>query len=155
MNKFKPFTTAFVHNVWATNNSQIFTHICDVKQRHLFFFATTTIKNTPKTIRNQNEKIRALDIHQIKNHINTPYSVSNTNKINHPAAWTSRHTRPTEFSLTPPSVSDRLHILAVLSTQFHTKLNGFQQIAYLFVTMREILSNSASWSGFQKWKMAI
>ena len=65
MNKFKLSTNAFVHNVCATNNSQIFTHISDVIQRH-FFFATTTIKHNPKTIQNQNEKIRALDIHQNK-----------------------------------------------------------------------------------------
>ena len=81
MNKFKPSTNAFVHNLCATNNSHIFTHICDVIQIRLIFFATTTIKNNHAK-KNQNEKIRALDIHKTKNHINTPYSVSNTNNIN-------------------------------------------------------------------------
>jgi hypothetical protein len=39
-------------------------------------------------------------------------------------------------------VPDKLHKLTVPSTHFHTKLNGLQQLAYLLVTMSEILSNT-------------
>jgi hypothetical protein len=39
-------------------------------------------------------------------------------------------------------VSDKLHILAAPSTHFHIRLNGLQQLAYLLVTMSEILSNA-------------
>ena len=39
-------------------------------------------------------------------------------------------------------MSDRLHILTVPPTQFHSKLSGFQDLAYLLVMMREILSNT-------------
>ena len=61
---------------------------------------------------------------------------------------THTHTHPSRppgllhFPFAPPSVPDKLHILTVPSTQFHTKLNGFQQLAYLLVTMSEILSNT-------------
>ena len=64
-------------------------------------------------------------------------------KLTHPAVWTS--TPPPcllHFPFAPPSVPDKLHILTVPSTQFHTKLNGFQQLAYWLVTMSEILSNT-------------
>ena len=68
MNKFKLSTNAFVHNVCATNNSQIFTHICDVIQIRLIFFCNYYNQKQPrkKTIQNQNEKIRALDIRKTK-----------------------------------------------------------------------------------------
>jgi hypothetical protein len=39
-------------------------------------------------------------------------------------------------------VPDRLHILTVPSTNFHTKLDGFQQLAYLLVMISETLSNT-------------
>jgi hypothetical protein len=35
-----------------------------------------------------------------------------------------------------------LHPLTVPSTDFHTKLKGFKQLAYLLVTMSEILRNA-------------
>jgi hypothetical protein len=58
------------------------------------------------------------------------------------------------FSFAPPSVSYKLHILTVPSTHFHTKLNGFQQLAYLLVTMCEILSNIVLFEiGFKNEKL--
>jgi hypothetical protein len=46
------------------------------------------------------------------------------------------------ISFSAPSVSDKLHKLTVPSMQFHTTLNGLQQIAYLLVMMSDILSNT-------------
>jgi hypothetical protein len=46
------------------------------------------------------------------------------------------------FSFTPPSVSDKLDILAVSSMEFHIRLNGLQYLAYLLVTMSETLSDT-------------
>jgi hypothetical protein len=46
------------------------------------------------------------------------------------------------FSFGPPSAPDMLHILTVPSMQFHTKLSGFQPLAYWMVTMKEILSKT-------------
>ena len=96
MNKYKPSTIAFVHNVCSNNNSKIFTHICDFKK--VIFCKYHNQKQTQKHTK-LNEKI------SIK-------------KKTHPAVWTSRHTWPTEFSLTPPSVTERLHILAFPAAQF-------------------------------------
>jgi len=48
---------------------------------------------------------------------------------------------PLHFTFAPPSVSHKLHTLTVPSMQFHTKHNGFQQLAYWLVTICVILSN--------------
>jgi len=51
-------------------------------------------------------------------------------------------------------VSEELHILAVPSTEFHIRLNGLQQLAYLLVTMSEILSNTVLLEmGFKQEKL--
>jgi len=46
------------------------------------------------------------------------------------------------FFFALPSVSDKLHILTVPSMHIRTRLNAFQQLAYMFVMMSEILSNT-------------
>jgi len=46
------------------------------------------------------------------------------------------------FPFAPPSVAYKLHILTFPSMQFHTKLNGFQQLVYLLVTISEVHSNA-------------
>jgi hypothetical protein len=73
----------------------------------------------------------------MKTHIKVPYSTSNTNKIN-----PSRSTELLHFFFTPPSVSDKLHKLTSPSMQFHTKHNGFQQLAYLLVMTGVTLNNT-------------
>jgi hypothetical protein len=50
--------------------------------------------------------------------------------------------RPTAFFFALTSVSDKLHILTVPSMHIHTRLNAFQQLAYMLVMMSEILSNT-------------
>jgi len=57
------------------------------------------------------------------------YSISHTNKINPTSSMELQTTQSTAFFSAPLSVPDKLHTLAVPAMQFHTKLNGFQQLA--------------------------
>ena len=47
--------------------------------------------------------------------------------------------RTTDFPFAAPSAPDKLHKVTVPSTHFHSKLNGFHQLAYWLVKS-EILS---------------
>jgi hypothetical protein len=62
-------------------------------------------------------------------------------KLSHPAEL-QKPPCLLHLSFAPPSVSDKLHIIAVPSTEFPIRLNRLQQMAYLLVTMSEIPSDT-------------
>jgi hypothetical protein len=66
--------------------------------------------------------------------------------LTHPAIRKSRHpatpTQHTAFYFALPSLSDKLRILTLPSMHIHTRLNGFEQLAYMLVIMSKILSNT-------------
>ena len=134
-NKPKTSTTPLVHIVCATNKSKyIHTHFWLILLP-LFFQQLPQPKTTSKPYKIKIKKkiytktkpiLRLLTQHQIQT------------KLTHPAVLTTRPPHPPgllHFPFAPPSVPDKLHILAVPSVHFHNKLNGFQQLAYLWVTI--------------------
>jgi hypothetical protein len=113
----------------------------------LFFSLQLPQSKTPSKlwkIKIKGEKKKSLDNTKIETHINPPYSTSNTNK-NNPTSSMDPQTSPQgllHISFSPPSVSDKLHILTVPSMQFHTRLNGLQQLAHWLPMISETLSNT-------------
>jgi hypothetical protein len=85
------------------------------------------------------KKIRSFETHRHKLKLRLPYCTSTTNKINPFQQYApTQRTGLLNVSVAPVSARP----VTAPSMQFHTKLNRFQQLAYLLVTISEILSKA-------------